>query len=394
MTADLISACSGGGSTLESAGCLVGTGGADVVVGDSSGASIFVDVVVEFGESSMVARAFISLSAHYLPAKFSQALLSPAGPRQRKKNVATALPKRGGGVEAFRTGEARIPGVRDEDYDGVMNPQIRARQPRWNRFKWTLFVTNILLTIYSMVALVFCLLTWFNAWTHADIIRVGNAPELVFSTIAAALGLFVAMIGWAGILLNNRGFLAWYTFLLWICFAFLVVPGYITYKKRAFNLEGKVGAQWSRHLGMAGRLRIQNELLCCGWFSPFTEASISQTCYSRSVLPGCKRDYLHFERKILTRWYTVAFCLVPLQIAVMVSALLCSNHVTYRFGKGMMPKKYRLNADTMAVIMDNYANELAEQYGAELAKDVMAKTRRSVSPNESSSTLAPFGVRQ
>jgi hypothetical protein len=34
---------------------------------------------------------------------------------------------------------------------------------------------------------------------------------------------------------------------------------------------------------------------------------------------------------------------------------LCSNHVTYRFGKGMMPKAYRLSMNSMAVIMDNYA---------------------------------------
>ena len=37
------------------------------------------------------------------------------------------------------------------------------------------------------------------------------------------------------------------------------------------------------------------------------------------------------------------------------AGLLCSNHVTYRFGKGMTPKAYRLDMSSMAVIMDNYA---------------------------------------
>ena len=164
-----------------------------------------------------------------------------------------------------------------------------------------------------------------------------------------------SLVGWAGILLNNRGFLAWYSFLLWICFAFLVAPGYITYKKRTFNLEGKINAQWSRDLGVAGRLAIQNQLRCCGYFSPFVLATVSQTCYARSVLPGCKGPYMRYERVILRRWYTIAFALVPFHLFVMFSALLCSNHVTYRFGKGMTPRAYRLDLSSMAVLMENYA---------------------------------------
>ena len=214
---------------------------------------------------------------------------------------------------------------------------------------------NLQLTIYSLTALIFCLLTWFDVWTHADVVRVGNRPELIISTFAASLGVVTALVGWAGALLNNRSFLAVYTFMLWICFALLVAPGYITYRRRTFNLEGKINAEWSRELGPDGRLRIQNQLECCGYFSPFVEATISQTCYARSTLPGCKAHYLSFEKLVLTRWYTVAFALVPLHIGIMVAGLLCSNHVTYRFGKGMMPKAYRLSLNSMAVIMDNYA---------------------------------------
>ncbi|KAJ3531465.1 hypothetical protein NMY22_g8142 [Coprinellus aureogranulatus] len=54
-------------------------------------------------------------------------------------------------------------------------------------------------------------------------------------------------------------------------------------------------------------------------------------------------------------------------LASMISALMCGNHVTYRFGKGMMPERYRLDMSSMAVIMDQYANQLAEQYGPEVA---------------------------
>lgn len=279
-----------------------------------------------------------------------------------------------------------MPGEADEDYDGVTSGWFGgkdarsrfAKKLRWNRFKWTLFVANLVLTCYSIVGLICLLLTWFNVWTNADIVRVGNRPELIVSTIAACLGILTSIIGWAGILLNNRSFLAVYAFLLWIVFAFNTAPGYITYKRRELNLEGKVNQQWSQDLGPEGRQRIQNQLGCCGYYSPFVEATVSQTCYARSVLQGCKLDYLKFQRQVLKRWYTVSFILVAPQLLIIVAGLLCSNHVTYRFGKGMMPKAYRLSMNSMAVIMDNYANKLAEQYGEEIATDVISRSRSNL----------------
>ncbi|KAF8636152.1 hypothetical protein AX17_003747 [Amanita inopinata Kibby_2008] len=336
------------------------------------------------GFNSLNSASNLSLSVNYLPHKFSSSLLtSPGGARRRKGGGKGGLdpvfPKTGGGVEAFKSGESRIPGAHDDDTGDLATSwfggQTRKKKLRWNRFKWILFIANFVLTVYTLMGLITCLLTWFNVFQHADIVRVGNRPELVICTLAATTGLFTAAIGWAGILLNNRSFLAMYTFLTWITFALLVVPGYITYKKRTFNLEGKLNSQWSRVLGTAGRLRVQNELDCCGYFNPFVEATVSQTCYARSVLPGCKLYYMIFERRVLAKFYTFAFALVPVQIGVMVAGLLCSNHVTYRFGKGMMPKAYRLSLSSMAVIMDQYANQLAEQYGQDVANEILATSR-------------------
>ncbi|KAL0575717.1 hypothetical protein V5O48_006251 [Marasmius crinis-equi] len=323
----------------------------------------------------------ISLSVNYLPAKFSDALVSRRGPVKR-------VAKRGGGADAFKPGEARMPVAGDEDYDGVSTGVFGGKNSRpmsWNKFKWILFCTNTVLALWSITALVFCLLTWFNAFTEADIIRVGDRVELIFSTVAASIGIITSLIGYAGILLNNRSFLAVYTFMTWVTFASLVVPGYIAYRRRSFNLEGKLNLEWSRHLGTEGRLRIQHHLGCCGYFSPYVEATVSQTCYPRSVLPGCKLKYLNFQRMTLKKWYTIAFAIVPTQLAVMIAGLLCSNHVTYRFGKGMMPEAYRLNLGSMAVIMDNYASELTEQYGAEVASETLARSRSNLlnSSNES-----------
>ncbi|CAE6509880.1 unnamed protein product [Rhizoctonia solani] len=326
-------------------------------------------------------RDSASLSINYVPAKFSR----PHSPGiHNRKGAKAGEPKRGGGLDAFGQGHNRMADRDDDDYEGVQfgtGPgwsSTKKPRLRWNRFKWILFCLNVCLTIYTLTGLIFCLLTWFNVWTHADIVRVGNQTELVLSTVAASFGVLTAMIGWSGILLNNRAFLAVYTLFLWVTFGLLVAPGYVTYKKKTFNLEGKINAQWSTGIGLTGRLRIQNQLHCCGYFSPYVEATISQSCYSRSPLPGCKGEYIRFERRVLTSWYTVAFALVPLQLACMVAALLCSNHVTYRFGKGMMPKAYRLDLNSMAVIMDNYAQQLAEQYGDDVASEIMARSRSNL----------------
>lgn len=141
-------------------------------------------------------------------------------------------------------------------------------------------------------------------------------------------------------------------------------------------------AQWSRALGTEGRLRIQSQLLCCGYYSPFVEASVSQLCYARSPLQGCKRAYLSFQRTTLERWYTASFVLVPIHLCCILSGLLCSNYVTYRFGKGMVPRAYRLNTQSMTAIMDNYASQLAEQYGVGAVSDILKQGPKSevVSP--------------
>lgn len=321
-----------------------------------------------------------SLSINYLPTKFGAGLVSRK--RYGKDVPVPAMPKRGGGRDAFRANEPRMPGANDEEDDGARGAWFgsNSKKPilRWTRFKWILFAANVLLTVYSMVSLLFCLLTWFLVWERADVVRVGNREELIVSTVAASLGIVTSLIGWAGILLNNRCFLAWYTFLLWICFVFLVTPGYISYKKRTFNLEGKINSQWSQDIGAAGRLAIQNQLECCGYFSPFVLATVSQSCYARSVLPGCKGPYMRYERIILRRWFIVAFSLVPFHLFVMIAALLCSNHVTYRFGKGMTPKAYRLDLTSMAVLMDNYASQLAEQYGSDVASETLAKSKSNL----------------
>ncbi len=148
--------------------------------------------------------------------------------------------------------------------------------------------------IYSLISLIFCILTWFNVWKHADIVRVGNR-ELAVSTLAASTGILTSLVGWSGILFNNRSFLAVFNVLLWATFAMLLAPGYLTYKQRTFNLEGKVSRQWSETLDLRGRLVIQNQLRCCGYYSTFVEATVSNLGPSRlqGQVPRLRADGPH-----------------------------------------------------------------------------------------------------
>lgn len=94
----------------------------------------------------------VSLSVNYLPSKFSSTLVAP-GARKRKGGGGKEGMgmKRGGGVEAFRSGEARVAGENDEDYDGVefAPGRVGRKRLKWNKFKWVLFVSNLLVGGFS-----------------------------------------------------------------------------------------------------------------------------------------------------------------------------------------------------------------------------------------------------
>lgn len=161
---------------------------------------------------------------------------------------------------------------------------------------------------------------------------------------AMILCVITCIVGWAGLMLNNRSFLAVYTLLLWISFIFIVAPGYLAYKKRTFNLSGKMNQTWSRVLSVTARRTIQVTLRCCGYYSPFIEAAADGSrCYARSSLPGCKGPLIDFEKRALQYIYIASFSIVPVHLVIIVTALLCADHITYRFGKGVTPKEYRVD---------------------------------------------------
>lgn len=167
-----------------------------------------------------------------------------------------------------------------------------------------------------------------------------------------------------GILLNSRIILAFYVVSLWIGLVFAVTPAYIAYKRHTFNLPGKLNNLWSRELDLDGRRLVQTVLQCCGYYSPYIEAAADgERCYARSPLPGCKGPLLAMQRHLLAKIYTALFSIVGPHLAIIVTALLCSNHVTYRFGKGKTPKAYRVDDDVLRQVYEKNVSDVIPQVG-------------------------------
>jgi hypothetical protein len=122
----------------------------------------------------------LSLSVNYLPSKFSSGILVGKGEARRRPTTQDSvdflgMPKMGGGVDAFKSGEARMGGEGDgndddHDHDGTarrwfvrgrkQDPQPLKRKLRWNKFKWILFVANTMvsLLVFSSHS---CFIVWF-----------------------------------------------------------------------------------------------------------------------------------------------------------------------------------------------------------------------------------------
>ncbi|KAF8315581.1 hypothetical protein DL93DRAFT_2057014, partial [Clavulina sp. PMI_390] len=167
---------------------------------------------------------------------------------------------------------------------------------------------------------------------------------LLYITIAGCITLLTSVIGGVGAILNSRPILALYNALLWPSFLATAAVGYSGYKRRTFDLSGKIDQAWTQFYGDQGRLVVQDTLKCCGLYNPLHQATLSPRCFSRSALPGCKRALIGFETHQLDLAALLAFMAVGLILVSIIVAVLCSNHVNQLFGKGLMPRHYRLRS--------------------------------------------------
>lgn len=214
-------------------------------------------------------------------------------------------------------------------------------------------------------------------------------------TLASGMCIVTALVGLVGTMLNSRPILAVYNLLLWPSLAAILVIGYTSYRKQALNLDRKLNQAWSQSFDDAARLRLQNSVsrrtchlrpfcyidstpdspFVCScivvgttarcvslpfWLTengfsssmnadlPFCsnsstdQATFSKRCYPRTALPGCKGKLFRFEKDMLHQIAMSTFAVVPIHLFNIFIALLCSNHVNRTFGKGLMPRQYRL----------------------------------------------------
>jgi len=187
------------------------------------------------------------------------------------------------------------------------------------------------------------------AYEQAGVMVVADNDILVLITLSSSILLFCFLVGMSGTILNSRPILAVYAILLWPAFLSIVIIGYTAYKRDAFSLDRKLNLAWSQWYTPLGRLILQDSLRCCGYYDALHEATASNQCYPRTPLPGCKGKLLRYERENLATIWSTAFALVPVHIINIFVSLLCANHITRTFGKGIMPKRYWLsNADLHA----------------------------------------------
>ena len=174
---------------------------------------------------------------------------------------------------------------------------------------------------------------------------VADYDLLVLLTLSASILLLTGCIGLTGALLNSRPLLAMYALLLWPALFALLAVGYPAYKRYAFALDRKLSLAWSEYYTPLGRRIVQDALGCCGFYNALHAAAPGARCYPRTSLPGCKGALWRFERTNLAAVWSAVFALVPVHILNIFVALLCANHVTRTFGKGITPKRYRLRGE-------------------------------------------------
>ncbi|KAG0032200.1 hypothetical protein BGZ81_011455 [Podila clonocystis] len=183
---------------------------------------------------------------------------------------------------------------------------------------------------------------WTKPFLDSGIMMIANRHLLLLMMAAAPLGIFVALIGFVGILSQNRKVLSIYTILLWPLFGLITAVGYICYRRLHVSLYQKLKFSWINEYSRDDRLVIQNALSCCGFRSLGDYPSYDLHCFPRAPLPACESRFIQYQQDLLSTASSAAFILVPVQLVVMIIALLCSNHVDhlYRSAYPITPRLY------------------------------------------------------
>ncbi|KAF9958691.1 hypothetical protein BGZ70_009113 [Mortierella alpina] len=198
---------------------------------------------------------------------------------------------------------------------------------RWTKSKWVLLMSAIILLGYSCAVFAVSLGYMLEKFDLAPVIMEFHGNLVRLSLAGSAFGIVCAFIGLIGVITESRVWLSWYTTLLWPSFALYISVGYIAFRRAKAHLRDHVGKEWEHLYTRDQRLIVQQNLKCCGYNDWSHHGAYDLRCFPKINLPGCVHKYNKHEESVLTNFWTIAFSIAPLHLFVMISALLCSNHV-------------------------------------------------------------------
>ncbi|CAO3569665.1 unnamed protein product [Mortierella alpina] len=197
----------------------------------------------------------------------------------------------------------------------------------WTKSKWILLLSALLLLSYSGAAFAVSLGYILGHFEYSAVVMEFHHNLIYISLAGSCVGIFSALVGLIGIFRENRIWLSWYNLMLWPVFALYLSVGYIAFRRSKNHLRAHLKDEWVHSYSRDQRLLVQRHLKCCGYQDSTYFGEYDLRCFPMINLPGCQHKYNLYEDKLLTTCWTASFALAPLQLFVMIAALLCSNHV-------------------------------------------------------------------
>ncbi|KAG0290952.1 hypothetical protein BGZ96_005605 [Linnemannia gamsii] len=197
----------------------------------------------------------------------------------------------------------------------------------WTRSKWVLLFSAVLLLGYSGALFAVSLGYMLGHFEYSAVVMEFHSNLIYLAMGGSILGMICALVGLIGIFKENRIWLSWYTIVLWPVFAIYISVGYIAFRRAKNHLRVHLKDEWIHSYSREQRLLVQRQLKCCGFQDPTYFGEYDLRCFPMINLPGCLHKYNLYEDKVLTTAWTISFSLAPVQLFVMIAALMCSNHV-------------------------------------------------------------------
>ncbi|KAG0204163.1 hypothetical protein BGX33_008677 [Mortierella sp. NVP41] len=197
----------------------------------------------------------------------------------------------------------------------------------WTRSKWILLLSAVLLLGYSGALFAVSLGYILGHFEYSPVVMEFHSNIIYLSLAGSIMGIITAIVGLIGIFRENRIWLSWYTIILWPVFAMYISVGYIAFRRAKNHLRAHLKDEWIHSYSRDQRLLVQRQLKCCGYQDPTYFGEYDLRCFPMINLPGCQHKYNLYEDNVLTTAWTISFGLAPVQLFVMIAALMCSNHV-------------------------------------------------------------------